>query len=219
MGACLVKVTLSPVNQKIENQGQPFQNQHQFHRMITYVFGRHCFLRICRTDKVKLINNRKSAYKWFFIFAFSVTAAGLVANNWALIQLWDPVLFSSPGTGQCAGTLVLEIFRFTHWVQTVYLGKLIRNWLLFPLQALAYLQIMCSGIHSFEENRPQSEQNVSKSFPLYFEQCKSYVWFLVSVSCLFRCIRSWSPFSKQTRTRPLCSHLFLCSFGFGFRFP
>lgn len=72
MGACLVKVTFSPVNQKIENQGQPVQNQHQFHRMTAYVFGRHCFLCICRTDKVKLINNHKSAYKCFFIFAFSV---------------------------------------------------------------------------------------------------------------------------------------------------
>lgn len=66
MGACLVKVTFSPVNQKIENQGQPVQNQHQFHRMTAYVFGRHCFLCICRTDKVKLINNHKSAYKCFF---------------------------------------------------------------------------------------------------------------------------------------------------------
>ena len=80
VGACLVKVTLSPFKQKIENQGQPFQNQHLFHRMATYVFGRHCFLRVCWTDKVKPINNHKSAYEWFFIFAFSVTAAGLVAN-------------------------------------------------------------------------------------------------------------------------------------------
>lgn len=126
------KVTPSPVNQKIENQGQPFQNQHQFHRMTTYVLGRHCFWRVCRTDKVKLINNHKSAYKWlmFFIFAFSVTTASLVANNWALIQLWDPVLFSFPGTGQCTGTLVLQVFRFTPWVQTVYLAKLLRNWLI-----------------------------------------------------------------------------------------
>lgn len=84
MGACLVQVTFSPVNQKIETQGQPIQNKHQFHRMTTYVFGRHCFLCICRTDKVKLINNHKSAYKcggFFSSFHSLCTVAGLVANN------------------------------------------------------------------------------------------------------------------------------------------
>lgn len=70
MGACLVQVTFSPVNQKIETQGQPVQSKHQFHRTTTYVFGRHCFLCICRTDKVKLINNHKSAYKWGFFHLF-----------------------------------------------------------------------------------------------------------------------------------------------------
>lgn len=158
MGVFLVKVTLSPLNQKIENQGQPFQNQHQFHRMTTYVFGKHCFLHICRTVKVKLINNRKSACRWFFIFAFSKTTAGSVANNWVLIELWDPVLFSSLGTA-------VPMHRHScSWSLQVYClgsnslsGKLFRNWL---LKALAYFQLS-SRIHHFEANRPQSEQNIS----------------------------------------------------------
>lgn len=75
MGACLGEVTFSPVNQKIETQGQLIQNQHQFHRMTTSVFGRHCIVCICRTDKVKLINNQKSADLWLFISLI------LVANN------------------------------------------------------------------------------------------------------------------------------------------
>lgn len=94
MGVFLVKATLSPLNQKIENQGQPFQNQHQFHRMTTYVFGRHCFLHICRTGKVKLINNHKSACRWFFIFAFSKTTAG---KQLSFDRVVRPCAFQLPG--------------------------------------------------------------------------------------------------------------------------
>lgn len=62
-------------------------------------------------------------------------------------------------------------------------GKTFQKLAPFPLKALAYLQIMCS--------RPQSEQNISKPFSLYFKQHKSYAWILVSVSSLFKCIRVW----------------------------
>lgn len=119
MGACLAKITFSPVNQKIETQGQPVQNQHQFHRMTTYVFGRsitalqqHYFLCICRTDKVKLINNHKWAYKCFFIFAFSVYCGWFRGKQLSFATPVRPWAFQLSRTGQCTSTLALGAFRF-----------------------------------------------------------------------------------------------------------